>query len=235
MGDLLRLDIGDLRLAYRADGSPGAPPLVLLHALGENGTDWAEVAADLADTFRVYVPDLRGHGASGWPGTYSLELMRDDMSAFLDRLGLDQVTLVGHSLGGLVACLMAEDRPDRVARLVLEEGVPMLPADPPRVLPPRPDGPLGFDWEVVVAITGQRNAPDPAWRDRLAAVTAPTLVIAGGPGSHVPQAELAEAAARIPQARLVTIAADHFVHATRPAEFRAELRGFLAPSGMVDR
>jgi 3-oxoadipate enol-lactonase len=221
-------EVGGIRLAYRVSGSPDAPPVVLMHALGENSTDWDAVAGDLAGTFRVYALDLRGHGASGRPGAYSVELMRDDLWAFLDRLGIDRVTLVGHSLGGMVACLAAQDRPERVARLVLEDPPPLLPADPPRPAPAQPDGPVDFDWAVVTGIMPQRNLPDPAWWDGLTRITAPTLVVAGGPDSHLPQDQLAALAARIPHGRLVTIPVGHLIHAVRPAEFVAAVRNFLA-------
>jgi pimeloyl-ACP methyl ester carboxylesterase len=56
------IDIGGLRLAYRVWGSPGAEPLVLLHALGESAADWGRVAPAFARDRRVYAPNLRGHG-----------------------------------------------------------------------------------------------------------------------------------------------------------------------------
>ena len=62
---------GDIRLAYAVTGEPGAPPMVLLHALGERGADWAPVAGRFAERFRVFAFDLRGHGDSDWPGEYS--------------------------------------------------------------------------------------------------------------------------------------------------------------------
>ena len=65
-----------------------------------------------------------------------------------------------------------------------------------------------------------------AWAG-LAAITAPTLLIGGGPGSHVRQDKLAEAAARIPRCELVTIAAGHSVHSDRPAEFADVVLGWL--------
>ncbi|MFI2711689.1 alpha/beta fold hydrolase [Micromonospora sp. NPDC018662] len=58
-------------------------------------------------------------------------------------------------------------------------------------------------------------------------ITAPTLVVAGGPTSHLPQHELARMTTRIPAARLVTVAAGHAVPTTRPAEFAAAVRSFL--------
>lgn len=72
-------------LAYRTFGRPDAAPLILLHGAGSPGHTWDAVAADLADTGRVYVPDLRGYGESPRPGVYSFELMRDDVLVRMSR------------------------------------------------------------------------------------------------------------------------------------------------------
>jgi pimeloyl-ACP methyl ester carboxylesterase len=231
MSDLHAVEVDGLRLAYETWGAPEAPPLVLLHALGEDSSDWREIAPALADRYRVYALDLRGHGRSGHPGKYSYELLCDDVLAFLDALDLDRIVLVGHSLGALTASLVAQERPDALDRLVLEEGPVISPADPPRPVPDAPGEPTPYDWRLLPAIATQRNAPDPALWERLAAITAPTLVIGGGPASHLPQQELAEVATRIPGARLVTIDAGHLVHAVRPAGFLAEVDAFLAQPG----
>lgn len=108
-------------LACLVSGPYDAPPIVLLHALGERASDWDVVAGPLAAHRRVYAVDLRGHGDSEWPGEYSLELMRNDVLALLDTAGLDQVDLVGHSLGGVVAYLVAAAQPGRIRSLVLED------------------------------------------------------------------------------------------------------------------
>ncbi|MBT2366034.1 hypothetical protein J7E88_12120 [Streptomyces sp. ISL-10] len=100
------------------------------------------------------------------------------------------------------------------------------PLDPPRQSAVRPDGPLDFDWPLVPATDAELNEPDPAWWGRLESIKAPTLVIAGGPASSVPQDRLAALAARIPGARLVTVDAGHLVHETRPEEFLALLKAF---------
>ncbi|MGH3344165.1 MAG: alpha/beta fold hydrolase [Carbonactinosporaceae bacterium] len=94
-------------------------------------------------------------------------------------------------------------------------------------MPERPAGPLPFDWGVVVAVNEQLRDPAPAWWERAAEITAPTLIIAGGPDSHIPQDQLADVANRIPDCQLVTIPAGHEVHATRPAEFLTEVGRFL--------
>ncbi|MZD04313.1 alpha/beta fold hydrolase, partial [Streptomyces sp. SID5785] len=126
---------GPVRLACRVTGPAHAPqdgpPLVLLHALGEDSRDWAGVTPALAATRRVHALDLRGHGASDRPGSYALEAVRDDVLAYLDAAGLDRIDLVGHSMGGVVACLLAAHRPHRVRRLVLED-VPLLRPRAPR-------------------------------------------------------------------------------------------------------
>jgi 3-oxoadipate enol-lactonase len=219
-------DAGGVRLAYRAWGSPDAPPLVLLHGLGEGAADWAGVAPAFAPHWRVYAPDLRGHGRSDWPGDYSVEFMRADVLGFLDALGLHRVDLIGHSMGGLVACLLAQQRPGRLRRLILED-VGILRPRPP-ALPARPDGELPYDWAMVAAVRRQLDDPDPAWWERLGQVTAPTLVIGGGPASHVPQDQVADLARRIPAARLETIPAGHLVHATEPAAFTRTALAFLS-------
>jgi pimeloyl-ACP methyl ester carboxylesterase len=153
--------------------------------------------------------------------------MRSDVLRFLHALDLDGACLIGHSVGGAVAYLVAAAEPRRVRRLVLEEPAPPLPATPSRDMPPRPDGTLCFDWRVVEAITKQRNVPDPAWWDDLRHITARTLVIAGGPDSHFPQDQLEGLADRIPDASYLTIDAGHDVHTTHPEAFLAALLHFL--------
>ncbi|MEV6210287.1 alpha/beta fold hydrolase [Kitasatospora sp. NPDC051914] len=230
MADHSSVAVRGIRLSYGVQGEPGGPPLVLLHALGESAADWDTVAPVLARHRRVYALDLRGHGRSSWPGTYSLEEMRDDVLAFLDVLGLDRVDLVGHSMGGVVAYLLAQQQPQRVRRMVLEDAPPPLPRVPST--PARPDGPLDFDWEMVLALRRQIDAPDPAWLPGLARITAETLVVAGGPESHVPQQGLADLARRIPSARLVTIPAGHLVHAAEPRAFTEAVLAFLPADGV---
>lgn len=106
------------------------------------------VVSDLAATYRVYAPDLRGQGQSDWPGEYSFELIRDDVLGLLDALELTGATLVGHSAGGTVACLVAQERPARLVRLVLEDSPPPWPGSRPVPIPPRPAEPLPYDWQV---------------------------------------------------------------------------------------
>ena len=216
---------GGISLAYEVSGVSSAPPMVLLHGLGDRAAKWRPVISTFAAYFRVFALDMRGHGDSDWPGIYSFQLMCDDVVAVLDALGLGKVTLMGHSMGGAVALLVAMQHPDRVERLIVEDAAP--PYRRERAVPDRPAGPLDIDWAVVPVIIGAVNAGDRAAWNGLGAITAPTLLIAGGPESHVRQDKLADAAARIPHCDLVTIPAGHNVHATRPVEFAAAVLTWL--------
>lgn len=225
MSDALDVEVGGVRLACQISGAADGQPMVLLHALGERGTDWDSVRTEFDPYFRVLTMDFRGHGGSDWPGHYTYELMRDDVLGVLDRLAMDKVTIVGHSLGGVVAYLIAEDHPSRVERLIVEDATPPYPTD--RAVPERPDEPLPFDWPVVPAIRGQLDDASAVWWDRLSEITAPTLLIGGGPSSHIAPEKLEDVARRVPQCTLLTIPAGHYVHASAPAEFAATVLGFL--------
>ncbi|MGW5449655.1 alpha/beta fold hydrolase [Streptomyces asiaticus] len=225
MVDHRLVDVSGIRLAYQVSGPQDAPPLVLVHALGENATDWDQMVPVLAHSRRVYALDMRGHGRSDWPGNYSLELMRADVLRFLDVLGLGPVDLIGHSMGGVVAYLLAQDHPQRVSRLVLEDVSAPRPREPNT--PTRPDGDLTFDWEVVLAVRRQIDQPDPRWLEQLGQITAETLVVAGGPDSHVSQDGVAELARRIPGGHMVTIPVGHLIHRAAPEAFTKVVAAFL--------
>ena len=137
---------------------------MLLPATGETAQDWDVVASVLSSSRAVYAVNLRGHGGSSWPGTYSIQLMADDVAGVLDSaLAGEPVDLVGHSLGGLVACSIAAARPDLVRRLVLEDVGLLKPRQP--VQPPKPAGVLEFDWRVVEQVRPEIDDFDPRWAD----------------------------------------------------------------------
>nr|BFD86393.1 alpha/beta hydrolase [Streptomyces sp. Xyl84] len=229
------VDANGITLAYRAWGETDAPPVLLLHCRGADGSDWTPIARRLATgprPRRVYAPDLRGHGRSSRlgdrPGGYAHEALRDDVLALLRALGVDRTDVVGHSLGGAVACLIAQRAPGLVRRLVLEDVPAPVPLDPPRPPARRPAGDLPYDWAMIRATDEQRNAPDPAWGAGMHRITAPTLLVSGGPSSFVPPRQITELAGLIPDARVVTVDAGHLVHESRPEEFLAVVEPFLA-------
>ena len=201
------------------------PPVVLLPATGETAEDWDVVAASLQSSRTVYAVSLRGHGSSDWPGHYSIQSMADDVTGLLRQLDDGPVDLVGHSLGGLLACRVASANPQLVRRLVLEDvGVPHAR---PAATPTRPDGVLWFDWRVVEQVRPEIDDPDPQWGNVVAAISVPTLVIAGGASSPMPQEHIAELVRLLPDGQLVTVDAGHLVHEMRPEAFTHHLLTFL--------
>ena len=221
------VDLGSVRLSQRvwASDHPTRPPVVLLPATGNTAADWDGVAAELSRDRVVRAIDLRGHGESDWPGEYSLQLMADDIVALLQRSD-EQPDLVGHSLGGLVACLAVAAAPDAVRRLALED-VPMPHPRPPAT-PARPRGRIDFDWRVIEQVRPELDNPDSAWADVVGRICVPTLVIAGGSRSPIPQQHVAELAETLARGQLATVDAGHLVHATKPQEFLKHLTAFLA-------
>jgi pimeloyl-ACP methyl ester carboxylesterase len=231
-GDHGELAVGDVTLAFREIGGDRGVPVVLLHALGSGAATWDGFAARLAARGRrVIALDLRGHGASSWTETYSLAAMRDDVLGFLDGRGIDRADLVGHSMGGAVAVLVAQRAPGRVRRLVVED------APPPPDVPGEPVGPVTepadpppFDWRLIEPVITEFRTPDPGWWDTLPAISAPTLLVSGGPSSHVPVAALVRMSRAVRDCRLVTVEdAGHRVHSVKPDEFWSAVSPFLCP------
>ena len=214
-------------------GDPGALAMVLLHALGEQAATWDQVVERFATRFRVVALDLRGHGSSTWPGTYSLTLMRDDVLGVLDALDLRDLVLVGHSMGGAVAYLVAQAQPGRIARLVVEDAPPPFPRERP--VPARPEGALLFDWAVVPAIVEEVNDPSLRWWKHLSEITASTLLVGGGQTSHIPHDLLVDVARAVRDCTLVTIPVGHDVHESEPDAFVETVRNWLATDRSVFR
>ena len=105
---------------YREDGPPGAPVLILSHALGLSMAMWDPQVAPLSRAFRVVRYDHRGHGGSPVPaGRYRIEDLGRDVLRLLDRLALERVAFCGLSLGGMVGIWLAANAPERVDRLVV--------------------------------------------------------------------------------------------------------------------
>jgi 3-oxoadipate enol-lactonase len=218
-----RIRVGDVTLAYdmRGDG----PPMVLLHGLGERAADWDPVRAELGAGRTTYAVDVRGHGGSDWPGEYSHDLIEADVVGWIDALGLREVTLVGHSMGGSVAFRIAAHRPELVARLVIEDVIPPFPRT--RAIPERPERELRFDWAAVPALMAEASSHDPSAWSELETIAAPTLLVSGGSASHLPDERIAEVVSRIPRCDLVVIEAGHHVHEKEPAAFAEAVLGWL--------
>ena len=118
-----------LRLAYDVTGQ-GAP-LLCLPGLTRNMEDFEPVLDAFAHRAQVIRMDFRGRGASDWgdPATYQVPVEAGDVVALLDHLGLEKVTILGTSRGGLVALVMAAMARDRIAGVIFNDIGPEVMAE----------------------------------------------------------------------------------------------------------
>lgn len=144
------------RRAYVLAGPPPgtAPALLLLHGLACDHTTWSGVIDDLARTHTVLAPDFLGHGQSDKPrADYSVAGYANGMRDLLTILGIDKVSVIGHSFGGGVAMQFAYQFPERTERLMLVD-------------------PGGLGREVTALI---RTITLPGWQMAMAAATLPGI------------------------------------------------------------
>jgi pimeloyl-ACP methyl ester carboxylesterase len=221
------LSIRGLRIAARTTGS--GDPVLLLNGLSRPMASWTGFAGALRGR-TVITLDGPGVGASETPVVpYSMPMLSDVAARVLDAVGIERADVVGFSHGGAVAQQLAVGHPAHVNRLVLLStscGVGAVPGRgrdatrillaPCRATPwPRPD-PLGLLWQVA-AISTWSSIPI------LGCIDAPTLVISGDYDTAVPPANSRLLAARIRNARLVTIQAGHDLQKPGPAAIVAQL------------
>jgi pimeloyl-ACP methyl ester carboxylesterase len=197
-----------LQTSYDVKGA--GPPLVMLHGATTSGTEqFSELAPVVAQAFRVYLPDARGHaGTAGDPddGFATADLV-DDLLGFVDVLGISTFHLLGYSMGGMTALHFATSFPERVRTLVAisigTEREPRLSAgrslmDPDRIerqdpgwaraLAARHDPRHGVgSWRKLLrAIVDDIAAQPLLTAGDLRAIDAPTLVAAGDRDPFVP-------------------------------------------------
>jgi pimeloyl-ACP methyl ester carboxylesterase len=134
------------------------PDLVMLHGGGGGIGDLASLRERLAPGRRVISPDQRGHGRSPDPGELSYGAMAADTAALLDSLRVSGADLVGWSDGGVLALLVARDRPDLVRRVVSISGNGANDTDP---------GPFTPGAEAYLAKLTPANLPLPDGRDAI--------------------------------------------------------------------
>lgn len=119
-----------LRLHYVVWGREDKPPLLLVHGGRDHCRSWDFVAQRLKDRFRIYAPDLRGHGDSDWAAgaAYNLSQFLLDLALLTDTIE-GPVTIIGHSMGGALALQYAAVFPERTARVVAIEGLGPAPVE----------------------------------------------------------------------------------------------------------
>jgi esterase len=113
-----------MQLSHRDLGGAGNPPLVILHGLLGSSRNWQTVGRDLATKFHVFALDLRNHGGSPHADEMTYPAMVADVLAWLDAQSLSCVTLMGHSMGGKTAMLLACQHHERVQSLIVVDVAP---------------------------------------------------------------------------------------------------------------
>ena len=113
-----------IRLAYQSFGD-AAPPLLVVHGLFGSSVNWRAIARALSDRYRVLVPDLRNHGRSPWQHGMDYFLLAEDLAAFIDRRDLGSPIVLGHSMGGKAAMVLALTDPARVKSLIAVDIAPV--------------------------------------------------------------------------------------------------------------
>jgi pimeloyl-ACP methyl ester carboxylesterase len=225
-----------------SDISGTGPPVILLHGLAGSARWWRRNTPALGRSFTVHAIDLPGFGSSRREARFVLDDAPAQLVATMDRLGVERASIVGHSMGGLVAAGLAAEFPERVDRLVLVDAG-FLSLDPH--LRHRITGPMRtlrwtspsllptLAWDSIrsgpirlAEATTQLLRAD--WRAKLSRIQASTLVIWGEHDAVCPIGIGRSIVAVVPGSRLVIIeGAAHNPMWERPEAFDREVLAFL--------
>ena len=118
-----------LRLHYVDWGNEGAPPMLLVHGGRDHCRNWDWVAEAFRDEYHIIAPDLRGHGDSQWSmgGSYTMPEYVYDIAHLVDQKYMAPVTILSHSLGGMISLQYAGLYPNKVKSIIAIEGLGASP------------------------------------------------------------------------------------------------------------
>ena len=111
-------------LAYTTTGDGPGTPLLIAHGLYGSGRNWGVIARRLSDTRPVITVDMRNHGSSFWDDDNSYAALAGDLAQVIDHVG-KPMDVLGHSMGGKAAMVLALTRPDLVNRLIVADIAPV--------------------------------------------------------------------------------------------------------------
>ena len=120
-------DVNELKLHYLDWGNETAQPMLLLHGFTSHAHSWDTFAGALQDRFHIVALDQRGHGESDWASEYTMASAIGDVDVVVKQLGLQNMVLVGLSMGGSRSIHYAAAHPDEVERLVIVDIGPEIP------------------------------------------------------------------------------------------------------------
>ena len=105
-------------------GDKNSPPVMIVHGLYGSGRNWGVIAKRLSDQFFVITVDLRNHGDSPWLDTHNYHVMADDLVEVINSLNI-KPNIIGHSMGGKAAMVLALKRPNLVRNLIIADIAPV--------------------------------------------------------------------------------------------------------------
>ena len=252
----MRVLANGIEIAYETVG--GGPPLVLLHSATSIARhDFAAQIPLLSKTFRLILPDQRGHGRTRWDvtsGGFEERWLADDLEAFADALGLTTFHLLGFSMGGTAALQFATRLPQRLRTLVIcgtsPEREPRTSVARRLMDPARADA--DPSWKATLAARHDEGQGVDAWRRLLPAIAAdiarqpllspaqlhaidvPTLVAVGDRDPFVPAAQATALARQVPNGRLLVVPdCGHEVPAKAPGIFNEAISRFYRTTAAV--
>lgn len=119
------LQLEDFRMAYREIGN-GEQPIIFVHGNVASQNWWNHIINDFAEKYRVYTVDLRGHGQSETPNSgYTIIQYANDLIDFIEKLELEDVILVGHSMGGAIVMQMAVLAKHNIDKVIMVNPAPV--------------------------------------------------------------------------------------------------------------
>jgi 3-oxoadipate enol-lactonase len=248
----------DLDIAYEVVG--GGSPLVMLHGASTSGREtFGALIPSLAESFQLYLPDARGHGATRWDAAdgFQAEWLVDDVEGMVDSLGLETFHLMGYSMGAMTALGFATRAPERLRTLVVvgitterepRASVARRLMDPARII--RDDPAWAADmtrtldplqgagaWQRLLLAIAEDVAIQPLLSPgELRGITAPTLVACGDRDPLVPVKQAWDLARQVRDGRLfVAPDSGHDVLTRRPSIALEALRVFYRSTESVAR
>jgi pimeloyl-ACP methyl ester carboxylesterase len=247
------LDIG-----YDVRGA--GPPLVALHGATSLGReDFAAQLPALSTAFLVHLPDARGHGRTRWDAAagFRYDWLVDDLTAFVDALGLDSFHLLGFSMGALTALQFGARAPERLRTLVVvgittqrepRASVGRRLMDPARILAREPDfaatlarrhdtGQGAGAWQRLLPAIAADIAVQPLLTPaELHRIDCPAMVACGDRDPFVPPEHAAGLARQLPAGQLFVVPdCGHEATARRPGLFNEALGGFYRATEAIAR
>ena len=106
-----------MKLSYKELGI--GSPLLILHGLFGFSDNWQSQAKKLSNYYRVFLIDLRNHGRSPWSDDFSYTIMANDIFELCEDLNLNEIILLGHSMGGKVAMNFAQNYSELIKKLII--------------------------------------------------------------------------------------------------------------------